>query len=48
MLFILIRAALPRPRYDQIMDFGWRICLPITLVNLVATAAVVLLLDPAA
>ena len=26
------------------MDFGWRICLPITLVNLVATAAVVLLL----
>lgn len=44
MLFILIRAALPRPRYDQIMDFGWRICLPITLVNLVATAAVVLLL----
>lgn len=47
-LFILIRAALPRPRYDQIMDFGWRICLPITLVNLVATAAVVLLLDQSA
>jgi NADH-quinone oxidoreductase subunit H len=45
MLFILVRAALPRPRYDQIMDFGWRICLPITLVNLVGTAAVVLLLD---
>lgn len=48
MMFILIRAALPRPRYDQIMDFGWRICLPITLVNLVATAAVVLLLDQSA
>ncbi len=48
MLFILIRAALPRPRYDQIMDFGWKICLPITLVNLVATAAVVLLNQPAA
>ena len=44
MLFILVRAALPRPRYDQIMDFGWRICLPITLVNLMGTAAVVLLL----
>jgi NADH-quinone oxidoreductase subunit H len=44
-LFILIRAALPRPRYEQIMDFGWRICLPITLVNLVVTAAVVLLLN---
>ena len=49
MMFILIRAALPRPRYDQIMDFGWRVCLPITLVNLVGTAAVILLLDqPAA
>ena len=47
MLFILIRAALPRPRYDQIMDFGWRICLPLTLVNLVATAAVILLRQPA-
>jgi len=48
MMFILIRAALPRPRYDQIMDFGWRVCLPITLVNLVATAAVVLWLNPSA
>jgi NADH-quinone oxidoreductase subunit H len=48
MMFILIRAALPRPRYDQIMDFGWKICLPITLVNLVATAAVVLLLNESA
>ncbi len=42
MLFILIRAALPRPRYDQIMDFGWKICLPITLINLLVTAALVL------
>jgi NADH-quinone oxidoreductase subunit H len=48
MMFILIRAALPRPRYDQIMDFGWRICLPITLVNLVATAAIVLWLNQSA
>lgn len=48
MLFILVRAALPRPRYDQIMDFGWKICLPITLVNLVATAAVILLLNESA
>jgi NADH-quinone oxidoreductase subunit H len=48
MMFILIRAALPRPRYDQIMDFGWRVCLPITLVNLVATAAVVLWLNQSA
>jgi NADH-quinone oxidoreductase subunit H len=42
MMFILIRAALPRPRYDQVMAFGWKLCLPITLINLLATAAVIL------
>ncbi|EIC84927.1 NADH-quinone oxidoreductase subunit NuoH [Serratia sp. M24T3] len=41
-MFILLRAALPRPRYDQVMSFGWRICLPLTLLNLLATAAVIL------
>ncbi len=41
-LFILVRGALPRPRYDQIMDFGWKVCLPLTLINLVGTAAFVL------
>ncbi|ACS86321.1 MULTISPECIES: NADH-quinone oxidoreductase subunit NuoH [Musicola] len=43
MMFILIRASLPRPRYDQVMAFGWRVCLPLTLLNLLATAAVILL-----
>ncbi|MET0379216.1 MAG: NADH-quinone oxidoreductase subunit NuoH [Spongiibacteraceae bacterium] len=42
MMFILIRAALPRPRYDQIMSAGWKFCLPLTLLNLLATGAVVL------
>ncbi|RNM26819.1 NADH-quinone oxidoreductase subunit NuoH [Dickeya undicola] len=42
MMFILIRASLPRPRYDQVMAFGWRVCLPLTLLNLLATAAVIL------
>ncbi|OKP05551.1 NADH-quinone oxidoreductase subunit NuoH [Xenorhabdus eapokensis] len=42
MMFILIRAALPRPRYDQVMSFGWKICLPLTLLNMLATAAVIL------
>ncbi|UDG79171.1 NADH-quinone oxidoreductase subunit H [Candidatus Ecksteinia adelgidicola] len=41
-IFVLIRAALPRPRYDQVMSFGWRICLPLTLLNLLVTAAIVL------
>lgn len=42
MLFILIRGALPRPRYDQIMAVGWKVCLPLTLINLLVTAAVLL------
>lgn len=41
-LFILLRASLPRPRYDQLMDFGWKILLPITILNLLITAGVVL------
>ena len=47
MLFILLRASIPRPRYDQVMDFSWRFCLPLTLINLLVTAAVVLLNTPA-
>ena len=42
MLFILLRAALPRPRYDQVMAFGWKFCLPLTLINLLVTGALVL------
>lgn len=43
MLFVLLRASLPRPRYDRLMSFGWKVCLPLTLVNLLVTGAVVLL-----
>lgn len=42
-LFILARGSLMRPRYDQVMNFGWKICLPITLVNLLVTAFVILM-----
>lgn len=42
MIFVLLRASLPRPRYDQLMEFGWKILLPLTLVNLLVTAAIVL------
>jgi NADH-quinone oxidoreductase subunit H len=43
--FILIRAALPRPRYDQLMAFGWKIMLPVTLLNTLATGALALWLQ---
>jgi NADH-quinone oxidoreductase subunit H len=42
MLFILLRASIPRPRYDQVMAFGWTFCLPLTLINLLLTGALVL------
>lgn len=40
--FILMRAALPRPRYDQLMSYGWLFLLPLSLLNLLVTGAVVL------
>lgn len=43
--FILLRASLPRPRYDQLMEYGWKIILPIALVNLLITGAFTLLKD---
>lgn len=48
MMFILLRAALPRPRYDQMMAAGWKICLPITVINLLVTGAIVLIQAPTA
>jgi NADH-quinone oxidoreductase subunit H len=41
--FILLRASLPRPRYDQLMSFGWKVMFPLALLNLTVTGAVVLL-----
>ena len=39
---ILLRAALPRPRYDQLMAFGWKVMLPLVLANLAVTGGLVL------
>jgi len=41
-VFIALRAALPRPRYDQLMAFSWKLVLPLTLLNLLVTGAVLL------
>jgi NADH-quinone oxidoreductase subunit H len=40
--FILLRASLPRPRFDQLMAWGWKLMLPLALANLFVTGAVVL------
>lgn len=41
--FILMRAALPRPRYDQLMSYGWLFLLPLSLLNLLVTGALILM-----
>jgi NADH-quinone oxidoreductase subunit H len=40
--FILVRGSLPRPRYDQLLSFGWKLMFPLALVNLMVTGAAVL------
>ena len=39
--FVLLRAALPRLRYDQLMSFGWKVMLPLSLINLLVTGGLV-------
>ena len=40
-IYIWVRGTLPRFRYDQLMAFGWKFLLPLSLVNLIATAIAV-------
>jgi NADH-quinone oxidoreductase subunit H len=47
LIFMLVRWTVPRFRYDQVMDLGWKFMLPVALVTIVVTAGTVLALDQA-
>lgn len=42
LVMIWIRGTLPRLRYDQLMDFGWKVLIPVSLGNIVLTGVFVL------
>jgi NADH-quinone oxidoreductase subunit H len=44
-VFIWMRGTLPRLRYDQLMHFGWKILVPLALLNVIVTGAVMLLIS---
>lgn len=45
-LFVWIRGTLPRLRYDQLMDFGWKVMYPMGLANLMVSAVILTFQPP--
>jgi NADH-quinone oxidoreductase subunit H len=42
-VYVWMRGTLPRFRYDQLMSFGWKLLLPVSLANVVITATIILI-----
>ena len=43
LVMIWIRATLPRLRYDQLMEIGWKVLIPVSLINILATGALMMM-----
>ena len=42
-LFMWVRWTIPRFRYDQLMNLGWKILIPLALLNMIVTGGLILL-----
>jgi NADH-quinone oxidoreductase subunit H len=42
-IYIWLRGTLPRFRFDQLMDFGWKFLMPVAILNIILTATVLFL-----
>lgn len=47
-MFMWIRGTFPRMRYDQLMNFTWKVMLPLALLNVLITAGIIILFHPGA
>ena len=41
-VYVWARGTLPRLRYDQLMAFGWKLLLPVSILNVIATSFIIL------
>jgi NADH-quinone oxidoreductase subunit H len=43
LMMIWVRGTLPRLRYDQLMALGWKVLIPLALINIMVTGAILLI-----